>query len=365
MALVTPDDPAAETRVADPEARGAVHLPERAASPWRRLFSRLFAAFATFAFTVAVVYYDRDGYRDGNEDGMSFIDVLYYVTVTLSTTGYGDITPATDSARLVNALIVTPARVLFLVLLIGTTLEVLAVQGRDELRIAAWRRRMKNHTIVVGYGIKGRGAAETLMSSGRRREEVVVIDAAEPARQEALADGYAVVAGDASRREILTRAGVQSAEQVIISTSRDDANILVTLAVRQLNPKVYIAACVRDRANAPLLRHSGADSVIVSADSAGRMLGTSAVSPHLGAVLEDLMTYGQGVEIAEREVRPGEEGVHYADIGDRVIGIIRDETVHYTVDDEVSRIKAGDRLVVVRAARHAHRGDVRPRPTER
>ncbi|MCO5308467.1 MAG: potassium channel family protein [Austwickia sp.] len=345
------DDPEA------PAARGAVSLPARAPSPWRRLAVRLFAAFATFAFTVAVVYVDRGGYRDSNDDGMSLIDVIYYVTVTLSTTGYGDITPASDSARLINAFVVTPARVVFLVLLIGTTLEVLAVQGREELRISAWRRRMKKHTIVVGYGIKGRSAAATLVSSGRRREDLVIIDSGEAARQEALADGYAVVAGDATRREILTRAGIQGAEQVIVATGRDDANILVTLAVRQLNPKAAVAASVRDRDNAPLLRSSGADAVIVSSDTAGRMLGTSAVSPHLGAVLSDLMNYGQGVEIAEREARPAEDGVHYADCGDRVLGIIRDGTVHYTVDDEVSRVRAGDQLVVVRSARNAHRGE--------
>lgn len=340
------------------EARGTVYLPERSSSPWRRLAARIIAATAIFVFTVIVVYADRGGYSDNtNADGMSLIDVVYYVTVTLSTTGYGDITPTSDSARLMNAFVITPARILFLVLLIGTTLEVLAVQGREELRITAWRRRMKNHTIVVGYGIKGRGAAETLISSGRRRDAVVVVDPSEAARQEALADGYVVVAGDASRREVLTKAGVQAADQVIISTSRDDANILVTLAVRQLNPTLFIAASVRDRANAPLLRHSGANSVIVSSDSAGRMLGTSAVSPHLGAVMEDLMTHGVGVEIAERAARPAEEGIHYADLGDRVIAIIREDTVYYTVGDEVSRIKPGDRLVVVRSARRAHRGE--------
>ena len=157
------DDPEA------PAARGAVSLPARAPSPWRRLAVRLFAAFATFAFTVAVVYVDRGGYRDSNDDGMSLIDVIYYVTVTLSTTGYRAITPASDSARLINAFVVTPARVVFLVLLIGTTLEVLAVQGREELRISAWRRRMKKHTIVVGYGIKGRSAPTAASAIAPRR----------------------------------------------------------------------------------------------------------------------------------------------------------------------------------------------------
>ena len=49
----------------------------------------------------------------------------YYATVSLSTTGYGDITPVSPGARLVNILVVTPLRILFLLILIGTTLEAL------------------------------------------------------------------------------------------------------------------------------------------------------------------------------------------------------------------------------------------------
>ena len=58
------------------------------------------------------------------------LDCLYYATVSLSTTGYGDITPVTPSARLVNVLVITPLRVAFLIVLIGTTVETLTTRSR-------------------------------------------------------------------------------------------------------------------------------------------------------------------------------------------------------------------------------------------
>lgn len=327
-----------------------VSLPEPFVSPWARLAKRLGAAAAILVSTVLLVYIDRDGYRDSNGDGVSLIDAVYYVTVTLSTTGYGDITPSSDSARLVNAFIVTPARIAFLVLLIGTTLEVLATQGRQELRIARWRKRMKNHVVIVGYGIKGRSAASTLVAAGRSPAEIVVVDSNESSRLDALANGYAVVAGDATRREVLTRAGIEKANRVILATERDDTNILISLTIRRLNPEVFIVAAVRDDANAALMKQSGANSVIVSADSAGRMLGTSAVSPHLGNVLEDLIIYGDGIEVAERETLASEVGARPATLSEKVIGVIRDGQLLYYFEPAVGQLQRGDRLVVIRSS---------------
>ena len=82
--------------------------------------------------------------------------------MTISTTGYGDITPIAQHARIINAIVVTPLRIGFLVLLVGTTLEVLANEGRRIILDGRWRKRMRNHVVVVGFGTKGRSAVETL-----------------------------------------------------------------------------------------------------------------------------------------------------------------------------------------------------------
>ena len=339
-----------------PEVRrgpAMVSLPERTRSPWWELSRRVLLAIGILVGTVLLVYLDRTAYRDNNDPTglVSLGDAIYYTTVTLSTTGYGDIAPVEPHARMINAFVITPARIAFLVLLIGTTLEVLASQGREMFRVARWRKRMGKHVVVIGYGTKGRSAVETLVNNGTRREDVVVVDPSPLAMQDAHADGLAVVSGDATRRDVLRRAGVADAEQVIITTDSDASNVLATLTVRQLNPDSWIVAAVREQENAPLMRQSGADSVITSSDAVGRLLGLSTVSPTLGSVMEDLLTYGDGLEVAERDLLVSEVGQQPQRLPDQVIAVVRDEKVYRYFDPVVTQLARGDRLVVVRPAR--------------
>jgi voltage-gated potassium channel len=338
-----------------PPLASRIALPERNRSPWWVLSRRLLAAVVILVGTVAMVYLDRDGYRDGNDPvgnyTVNFVDAIYYTTVTLSTTGYGDIAPVTERARLINAFLITPARIAFLVLLIGTTLEVLASQGREMFRVARWRRKMGEHVVIVGYGTKGRSAVETLVNNGQDREAIVVVDKGQTALADAHADGLAVVTGDATRREVLQRAGVSTASHVIITTDRDDSNVLATLTVRQLNPDAWIVAAAREQENAPLMKQSGADSVITSSDAVGRLLGLSSLSPTLGSVMEDLLTYGEGLEVAERDLLVPEVGRPPQSLPDQVIAVVRDEKVYRYFDPVVTQLARGDRLIVVRPAK--------------
>lgn len=334
-------------------ALGEISLPERKRSPWWELGRRVLFAFAILAGTVLLVWFDRAGYRDNNDPTgeVGFIDSIYYTTVTLSTTGYGDITPATDRARLINAIVITPARIAFLVLLIGTTLEVLATQGREMFRVARWRRNMQDHVVVIGYGTKGRAAIDTLTRNGVAKTSFVVVDPQPLAREEANADGLAVIAGDGTRREVLRRAGVSRASQVIITTDHDATTMMATLTVRQQNADANIVAAVREQDNVPLLRQSGADSVVTSSEAVGRLLGLSSLSPTLGSVMEDLMTYGAGLEVAERDLLVNEVGKAPQTLPDQVIAVVRDEKVYRYFDPVVTLLARGDRLIVVRPSK--------------
>jgi voltage-gated potassium channel len=334
-------------------SRGRVSLPEKVRSPWWELGRRMLAALAILVGTVLIVWFDRESYHDNNDPtgAVGMVDAIYYTTVTLSTTGYGDIAPVSEGARLINAFIITPLRIAFLVLLIGTTLEVLASQGREIFRVSRWRKSMGQHVVVVGYGTKGRSAVETLINNGQDRDGIVVVDSGSAALEDAHTDGLAVVTGDATRREVLRRAGVADASHVIITTDRDDSNVLATLTVRQLNPKALIVAAVREQENVALMRQSGADSVITSSDAVGRLIGLSSLSPTLGSVMEDLLTYGEGLEVAERDLLVTEVGKQPQSLPDQVIAVVRDEKVYRYFDPVVTQLARGDRLIVVRPAR--------------
>lgn len=327
-----------------------VQLPARATAPLNALVRRTVFAFILLGIATLLVYFDRGSYIDNTAaDGVSFVDALYYATVTMTTTGYGDITPFTQSARIVNAVLITPLRVLFLVLLVGTTLEVLANEGRRIIMDARWRKHMRNHVVVVGFGTKGRTAVATLRRNEISLEKLVVIDNRATALADANAAGVASIDGDATRRDILRRAEISRAREVIITLDRDDSAILVTLTVRQLNPSAHVVVAVREHDNVSLLRQSGADSVVTSSDAVGRMLGLSAVSPNIGTVMEDLLASGEGLEVMERQVKNDEVGKSPDDIAhERVLAVIRNKTLRRFYDPSVASLELGDSLVVVR-----------------
>ena len=149
----------------------------------------------------------------------------------------------------------------------------------------------------------------------------MVIDGRPSAITDANLRGYAAIEGDATRREILRRAEIIKAREVIITLDRDDSAILVMLTVRQLNPSAHVVVAVREDDNASLLRQSGANAVVTSSEAVGRLLGLSAVSPNLGTVIEDLLSSKEGLEVGERQVTAAEVGKSPDDVtrraGDR------------------------------------------------
>jgi voltage-gated potassium channel len=331
-----------------------IRLPSLSAGPLRALSVRLAAALALVLFIVFVVYFDRAGYRDNNSDGLTLLDCFYYAVVTLSTTGYGDITPVSQPARLVNVIFVTPARVLFLIILVGTTLQVLTEQYRTAVRLTRWRKTLKDHVIICGYGTKGRSAVRAVLENGIDRKSIVVVEPNDIIARQATADGLAVIEGSATRSSVLTEAGVKDAKTVIVATDTDEASVLVCLTVRQLTAgKVRVVAAAREDENAPLLRQSGAHQVVVSSGTAGRLLGLSTSAPPLIDVVEDLLTPGAGMALAMRSATRAEVGSAPRSVGDLVIALYRRGRIVSLSESESATVKTGDMLVYVRDDRTA------------
>jgi voltage-gated potassium channel len=326
-----------------------IALPAPEVGPVRAVLQRVLIAVSVLVVTALVVWFDRDGYTDVDGE-VSLLDAFYYGTVSLSTTGYGDIAPVADHSRLINILVITPLRFLFLIVLIGTTLEVLTQRTREQIRQNRWRSHLREHTVVVGYGTKGRSAVRALLADGADKARIVAVDNDPDHIADANDDGIAAIVGDGTRADVLRRADIEHAERVIVAVPKDDSAVLVTLTVRRHNPSAYIVAAVREAENAPLLRDGGANGVVVSSEAAGRLLGVAASSPSTGAIFEDLLVPGQGLELSERDVLREEVGLSPRATRDLVVAIIRDgRTTMFNADQDV-KLRRTDRVVVVRGA---------------
>jgi voltage-gated potassium channel len=327
--------------------RADIRLPRSDRSPLEYLLRRVAIAVGLITFTAMIAYLDRGGYRDANGTPVGLLDAFYYSTVSVTTTGYGDVIPVNDRARLLTTLLVTPARILFLIILVGTTLEVLAERTRTHYRERIWRKTLRDHIIVCGFGVKGQAAVATMLAHGNEPAAIVVIDERVEAVEDARRRGHAGVVANASASSALEAAGIREAAAVVVAPDRDDTAVLITLTARELNPGARIVASVREGENAHLLEQGGADSVVVSSGAAGRLLGHAVRSPKVVQVLEDLLSVGEGLDVMEREVTTDEAGRPLAELPATapVIAVVRGDDVLRFDDPRASELRAGDRLV--------------------
>jgi voltage-gated potassium channel len=326
-----------------------VTLAGRPAAPIVGVARRVAFAAGLLVFIGVVVYLGRDGYVDSAGGEIGFLDALYYASVTITTTGYGDIAAVTPATRFAALLLITPARILFLILVVGTTVEVLTQRSRQVLLAKRWRRRVRDHHIICGFGSTGRSASDALIAQGVSPESIVVVDVDPAAIESGNESGFTAVRGDASRVVVLQQAAIDTARSVIVTPNRDDTAVLVTLTARELNSDVAIVAAGRARENLHLLRQSGANSVIDSSAAVGRLLGLATQTPGALDVIDDLLNVGTALELAVvAPVRSG-GGLHVP--GDSVLVEILRDGVRLPFDHpDAGPFLDTDRLVVVRSA---------------
>src|SRR5689334_25380008 len=179
-------------------------MPDPTISPLLALLQRLAIALGALVITALIVYFGRNGYRDAYGEGeITLADAFYYATVSVSTTGYGDIVPVSDTARLITTIVVTPLRLIFLITFVGTTVELLTERSRQAFQVQRWRARVRDHTVIVGFGTKGRAAVETLLGEGAEPTNIVVVDTDRARLDAASALGLVTVTGNATRSSVL------------------------------------------------------------------------------------------------------------------------------------------------------------------
>lgn len=245
---------------------------------------------------------------------------------------------------------------LFLIVLVGTTLEVLTERSRQAFRIQKWRHKVRDHVVVVGFGTKGRASVKTLLGDEDvEPNQIVVVDTDQQALDAASALGLVTVHGSATRSDVLRVAGVQRARAIVVATNRDDSAVLVTLTARELAPNAHIVASVREAENVHLLKQSGANQVVISSETAGRLLGMATSTPLVVDMVEDLLTPESGLAIAERQVEPSEEGGSPRHLPDIVLGLVRDGALYRVDAPQADAIEPGDRLLYVRKVTQSER----------
>ena len=275
---------------------------------WADVTARLGLAFLLIAFVVLVHWIDRAGLKDSHDGHISFLDVVYFTMISVTTTGFGDIAPVSDRSRLIEALIVTPIRIAVLFIFVGTAYSFVIKRTWEKWRMARIQAKLTDHIVVLGFGVSGGEAVHELIARGTDPACIVVIDPSRQRINAAEAMGCNVLEGDASSDETLLDVRIAQARSVLVSAGRDDTSILIVLTVRHLAPQVPISVVIRTQDNELLARQAGANDVINPVSFTGLLLAGSAQGAHIADYMADLASVSGKVQLNERPVRPEEIG---------------------------------------------------------
>jgi voltage-gated potassium channel len=317
-------------------------------SVWAQLAIRIALLFALFGLIVAYHWLDRDSLKDVHDGHISFVDVLYFTMISATTTGYGDIVPITDRSRLFDAFVVTPIRIIFILVLAGTAYTFAIMRTWNRWLMQLIQKNLRDHIILAGFGVSNSKALEELLARGKDPRKIVVIDARDDAVDQAKECGVAVLHADATRNESLAAARIESAAAVLISAGRDDSNILIVLTARKMAPDVKISVTIRVSENEDIARQAGADTVINPVSFSGLLLASSLEGPHRADYLADLASTEGGVMLRERVIEPMEVGKDLSEIcTGQAVRIIRGGFAHGPNDPAFRTLAAGDRILEI------------------
>src|SRR3712207_5856209 len=268
--------------------------------------------------------------------------------ISITTTGYGDVVPVANHTRLFDALVVTPIRIFFVLIFIGTAYTFVLRRTWERWRMERIQRNLCNHIIVAGFGTSGSETVDELIARGHPASEIVVIDADEEALERAESLGCPVVQADATRDRTLQAVRIEQAKALVVSAGRDDTSILITLTARHLAPKLTISVAVRNEDNELLARQAGATTVINPVSFAGLLLAGSTDGAHIADYIADLASSSGRVQLAERAVEADECGKPLSAIAKGLgVRVYRDGKPHGFWEPEARALMPGDCIVEI------------------
>jgi len=315
---------------------------------WVSIAWRVLAVLAMLAIAVGVHWIERDGLKDMADGNVSFLDILYFTSISVTTTGYGDIVPVSTSARMFDAFIVTPIRVFVVLLFIGTAYNFVLKRTWDKWRMAVIQKTLRGHIVVAGYGSTGSETVDELIARGTPAGRIVVIDLDEDNLARAKACGCIVLHADATRDQVLNEVRIENADAMIVTAGRDDTSILITLTARHLAPGLPISVTVRNEDNEVPARAAGATTVVNPVSFSGLLLAGSCQGSHLSDYLMDLASYHGQVELTERKVAEHEIGKPLSTITTGIgLRVYRGDAFYDRKSPEARTLQAGDQIVEI------------------
>jgi voltage-gated potassium channel len=237
-------------------------------------------------------------------EGWSFTDSLFMTVTTVTTVGYGEVHPLSQTGRIFSIclMLVGVGTVAYA---LSTTVQ--SIVQWELLEAVGQRRRFREmsklheHFIICGAGRVG---SRIIREMQRAAEPFVVIESDQQKVVDLIEQGERVIVGDATLEEILREAGVERARGLAACLPDDADNLYVVLTARDLNKQLHIVARAVEEQAEPKLVRAGANRVVSPTIIGSRRMAEALTKPAVADFMDSITAENLDLGFDEVELQP-------------------------------------------------------------
>ena len=237
--------------------------------------------------------------------------------MTITTVGYGDITPSTIGGRIIGVVVMVfgiGILGMFTATIASAFVDTKLKEGKGVNSV-----KVKDHFIICGWSYKAKEIISELRADKKVKDKPIVIIADIP--EKPLEDENTYFIHGEVDLDILQKANLREASVVMVLTdedldsySRDAKVVLNTLSIRKLNPNVYICVEISDSRNMQHGKLAGADEIIVIGELSGNLLVQAALDHGITKIITELVSNKFGNELYKVKTPESFVGKQFIDV---------------------------------------------------
>ncbi len=225
----------------------------------------------------------------------TLFDAIYWALITISTVGYGDITPVTPEGR-----VLTMVLIIFGIGFISFATSIIATAFTEKLeelkseRVVREAKSMENIYLICGFS----NEAEILCEKFKKEnQDFIVVDLDEDRVKRAVFRGYIAMRGDVTDKEFLKKLNFDNISKIFILTNDDIANAFMILSLRFLSKEII--ALANDERNISKFQKAGATYVVVPTTVTALLMAEYIGRPITFEVIDAILTEKKNAVIDE------------------------------------------------------------------
>jgi len=249
-----------------------------------------------------------------NEPFGSILEVFYWAIVTISTVGYGDITPHNVISKILAIFLIITG-VLLMSFMTATFASIFtATRIREGMGLK--KIDLEKHIVICGFNNNIESVIQGIISyAGKTIPDIVLINSLPETEITGIIEHFPgapihYVYGDYTTEAALLRASISKVSSAIIladpgtegTEKADDRTLITTLAIKSMSKDIEVCAELLDAKSIPHLRRAGVDQIILSGEFSGFLLANAVLSPGIPQALREIINIQGGADIRREKI---------------------------------------------------------------